>query len=79
MIELKIRVEDNIVQLFGYKELERQLHEYVSNLYLKIAAKEMQKGIAEIDLENDEKWQVARELAWDQEKHKYGKFLGKND
>lgn len=75
MTELKIQIDDTLIKTYGYTEIEKYLNDYISKLYFKIAANEMLKGIQEIDLENDEKWNVARELAWKQESYRYTKFL----
>lgn len=40
-------------------------------MILKNAAQEVLEDLKTIDLENDEAWQTARHLAWQQEKHKY--------
>jgi len=70
MRELKIQIDEKLIQTFGYSIIEQQIQDFVSKLYLKIAAQEMLKDINNIDLENDEKWKVARELAWQQEGNK---------
>ena len=79
MQEIKIQIDEKLVQSFGFSSIEQQIQDFISKLYLKASAQEMLKGIKNIDLENDKKWQVARELAWKQENHRYIKFLGKND
>lgn len=75
MQEIKIQLDDKLIQTFGYSTIEKQIMDFVGKLYLKISAQEMLKGIKDIDLENDEKWQTARELAWKQESSRYVKFL----
>jgi len=75
MRELKIQIDDKLIQTYGYSNIEQQVLDFINKMYLKISAQEMLKGIQEIDLENDEKWQAARELAWKQENHRYIKFL----
>ncbi|MCD4797273.1 MAG: hypothetical protein K8R49_08935 [Candidatus Cloacimonetes bacterium] len=75
MQEIKIQLDDKLIQTFGYSKIEKQIMDFVGKLYLKISAQEMLKGIKDIDLENDEKWQTARELAWKQEGDRYIKFL----
>ena len=52
MQEIKIQLDEKLVQTFGYSTIEQQINEFVSKLYLKISAQEMLKGIQEIDLEN---------------------------
>ncbi len=75
MQEIKIQLDDNLIQTFGFSTIEQQITEFVNKLYLKLSAQEMLSGIQEIDLENDQKWQSARELAWKQECSRYIKFL----
>lgn len=75
MKELTIQLDDKLIQTFGYNTIEQQVTEFINTLYVKISAQEMLKGIQEIDLENDEKWKTARELAWKQESIRYVKFL----
>jgi len=77
MQEIKIQLDDKLIQTFGYSIIEQQIKDFVNKLYLRISAQEMLKGIQEIDLENDEKWNNARELAWEQENHKYINLLHK--
>lgn len=77
MQEIKIQLDDKLIQTFGYSIIEQQIKDFVNKLYLRISAQEMLKGIQEIDLENDEKWNNARELAWEQENNKYINLLYK--
>jgi len=77
MQEIKIQLDDKLIQTFGYSIIEQQIKDFVNKLYLRISAQEMLKGIQEIDLENDEKWNNARELAWEQENNKYINLLHK--
>jgi len=75
MTELKIQIDDTLIKTYGYNEIEKNLYDFITKLYVKISAKEMLKGIQEIDLENDEKWNIARDLAWKQESYRFAKFL----
>jgi len=75
MTELKVQIDDNLINTFGYTEIEKYLNDYISKLYVKISANEMLKELQDIDLVNDEQWQVARDLAWKQESYRYAKFL----
>jgi len=75
MTELKVQIDDNLINTFGYTEIEKYLNDYISKLYVKISANEMLKELQDIDLVNDEQWQVARDLAWNQESYRYAKFL----
>jgi len=72
-----LKKNDKLIQTFGYSIIEQQIKDFVNKLYLRISAQEMLKGIQEIDLENDEKWNNARELAWEQENNKYINLLYK--
>lgn len=71
MVAFKVEIEESIVQQVGYEEVERYLQEFAQRLILKIAAQEARKDLETIDLENDTEWQLARNLAWEEEKHKY--------
>lgn len=71
MIEFKVEIEENVVQQVGYQEVERYLQEFAQQLILKIAAQEVLDDLKNVDLENDPQWQMARNLAWEKEKHKY--------
>ncbi len=75
MTELKVQIDDTLIKTYGYTEIEKYLYDFISKLYVKISADEMLKGLQEIDLENDEKWNVARDLAWKQESYRYAKYL----
>jgi len=78
MKELTIKVDDKLVKLLGYSTIEQQVQDFTNRLYLKISAQEMLKEIQDIDIENDPKWHIARELAWKQESQKYLKTLQAN-
>lgn len=71
MVEFKVEIEESVVQQVGYQEVERYLQEFAQQLILKIAAQEVVEDLESIDLENDPQWQMARALAWEEEKHKY--------
>jgi hypothetical protein len=71
MVEFKIQLEDSFVQKMGYSEIDKYLQVFVKKIMLKLAAQEALQDLESIDLENDKEWQVSRELAWKQEKHKY--------
>jgi hypothetical protein len=71
MVEFKIQLEDSFVQKIGYSEIDKHLQVFVKKIILKLAAKEALQDLETLDLENDKDWQVSRELAWQQEKHKY--------
>lgn len=71
MVEFKIQLEESFVQTMGYQNIETHLHEFIQKEVLKIAAQDILKDLNSIDLENDTEWQISRNLAWQQEKHKY--------
>jgi hypothetical protein len=78
MTELKLLIDDNLIKTYGYSEIEKYLYDFISKLYVKISANEMLKGIQEIDLDEDQQWNNARDLAWKQEVHRYSKYLSMN-
>lgn len=71
MVEFKIQLEESLVKAYGHTEVERYLQEIAHQALLKFAAKGILADLQTIDLENDEEWKLARELAWQQESHKY--------
>ncbi|MDP5168816.1 MAG: hypothetical protein NWR72_01110 [Bacteroidia bacterium] len=71
MIEFKVQLEESLVEAFGHTEVERYLQEMAHQALLKFAANGVIADQQTIDLENDEEWKMARELAWQQESHKY--------
>ncbi len=75
MVEFKIQLEESFVKTFGQEEIEKYLKEFTKTLILKSAAKDILEDLKSIDLQNDKEWQTARNLAWQQEKHKYIKII----
>jgi hypothetical protein len=71
MVEFKIQLEENFVKTFGQEEIEKQLQDFTKRLILKSAARDILEDLKNFDLQNDKEWQTARNLAWQQEKHKY--------
>jgi hypothetical protein len=59
------------VNTFGYKQVETYLQDFVTSMLLKAAAKDVLEDLKTTDLQNDNEWQTARHLAWQQEKDKY--------
>lgn len=55
----------------GYTQIETYLQEFMQKAVLKLAAQDILKDLENLDLENDQEWQTSRNLAWQQEKHKY--------
>lgn len=75
MTELKIKIDDNLISLMGYDEIETKINDYLSQLYLKISANEMLQGIEKVDLINDNDWKHSRELAWKEERNTFSKYF----
>ena len=71
MVEFKIELEESLVQSIGREVLENNLQDLVRKAVLHLSAQEILEDLKTIDLQNDPEWQVARHLAWEQEKHKY--------
>jgi hypothetical protein len=73
MTEFKVQLEDNLVQTIGYGKIEKILNDYVNQIALKISAQEALNDLDTIHLENDSKWNIAREQAWKEHGYKYHK------
>lgn len=73
MTEFKVQLEDKLVQTIGYSTIEKFLSEYMNQIILKISANDVLKDLKSIDLENDNKWKIAREEAWKEQGYKYHK------
>lgn len=75
MVEFKIQLEESFVQTLGHKQIEIYLQDYLQEvmqkMLIRLSAQDILKDLETIDLENDKEWQVSRNLAWQQEKHKY--------
>ena len=71
MVEFKIQLEESFVQTVGHKQIENYLQDFMQKIVIRLLAQDILKDLENIDLENDEEWQVSRNLAWQQEKHKY--------
>lgn len=71
MVEVRLQIEDTIVNTFGYSEVENYLKDSLNKLHIKSAAKEILEELKDIDVVNDEQWQLSRQLAWEQERQKY--------
>ena len=69
--QLTINIEKSLLEAIGKSEVERSLQEWIQRLQLRGAVKDLLQDFDEFDVTNDPKWQVARETAWQQEKHKY--------
>jgi len=71
MVEFKVQVEESVVQSVGYNKIDKQLNDFMRKIILKIAAQDILDDLKSFDLENDAEWKISRNLAWEQEKHKY--------
>ncbi len=71
MAEFKVELDESVIQAIGYKQVETYLQDFVKSMLIKAAAKDVLEDLKNIDLQNDEEWQTARHLAWQQEQHKY--------
>ena len=73
MTEFKIQLEDKLVQTIGYSTIEKFLSEYMNQIILKISEHDALNDLKTINLENDNKWKIAREQAWKEQGYKYHK------
>ena len=71
MIEFKIQLDDDFVKTIGHKQIENYLQEFTKQIIIKSAALDILNDLKSIDFSNDKEWAFARNLAWEQEKHKY--------
>ncbi len=75
MREIKIKIDDTLINTFGYSLIESKLQDFLSVMLVKFSAMEILKDIENTDLINDPEWLNARDLAWEQEKDKYLKSI----
>lgn len=75
MTEFKVHLEDKLVQTIGYKNIEKYLNDYVNQIILKISAQDAINELKSINLDNDNKWKIAREQAWKEQGYKYHQSL----
>ncbi len=71
MVEFKIQLEESFVQTLGHKQIELSLQEFMQKMLIRLSAQDILKDLETTDFENDKEWQMSRNLAWQQEKHKY--------
>lgn len=71
MVEVKLQIEDSIIQTLGYAEVESYLRDSVKRLNLKRAAREILEDLDDFEIINDKQWQLSRQLVWEQESSKY--------
>lgn len=71
-MEFTVTVESEVVDVLGADTVNLFLQDAATRLKLKAAA---QEALADLDyfdqLINDPQWQVARQQAWEQDKHRY--------
>jgi hypothetical protein len=75
MTEFKVQLDDKVVQMFGYDTIENYLKAYMNQIILKLSSQDALKDLENIQLENDERWMIAREGAWKEQGHKYQRNL----
>ena len=75
MTEFKVQLDDKVVQMLGYDTIENYLKAYINQIVLKISSQDALKDLEGIQLENDERWIIAREGAWKEQGHKYQRNL----
>lgn len=63
MSEIKIQIDDNIIQGYGKEIIESYIQDYITKALLKLAAKEILEDLPNIDIDQ-QKWQEARQRAW---------------
>lgn len=71
-MEFTVTIEPEVIEVLGTDKVTAFLQDAVTRLKLKAAA---QEALADLDyfdeLVNDPAWRMARQQAWDQEKHRY--------
>ncbi len=77
MTAITIQVSNEIAETFGVRELEKQINDLITQVTLKLAAKEMLRDLKTIDLSKDPKWERARNAAWEKEKSNLLRKLNK--
>ena len=75
MTEFKVQLDDELVQTLGYGTIEKYLQSYLKQIILKISSQEALEDLEEIHLENDARWSIARESAWQAQGSKYQRNL----
>lgn len=71
MTEITIQLEESLVNSIGRQALELQIKNYLQQLLVKMAAKDLLSDIAATDVTNDPEWQLARGKAWEKEGDKF--------
>ncbi len=68
MTELKVQIDDSLINSFGKDIIEHYIQDYINKAILKLAAKEILGDLPNIDIDN-RKWQEARKRAWKRSGH----------
>ncbi|MDZ7935286.1 MAG: hypothetical protein U5M51_10035 [Emticicia sp.] len=71
MTQITLKIDDSIVETLGRQQIEAKIAEWLEELKRKI---DLQDAIEELDtlqLNNDQNWQVSRNLAWETYKHNF--------
>jgi len=71
MTEITIELEESFVNSIGRQALERQIKDYLRQLLVKKAAKDILADGSSTDLSNEPAWEKAREKAWKGEEAKF--------
>jgi len=75
MTEFKVQLDDKLVQTLGYSTIEEYLKSYLNQIILKMSSQDALKDLDDIHLENDIRWNIAREKAWKEQGYKYQRNL----
>ena len=76
-MEFTLTIEPEVVDTLGADKVNAFLQDAVARLNVKAAAQEALAYLPLFDeLSNDPDWQMARQQAWDQEKHRYTAQVG---
>lgn len=71
-MEFMITIEPAVIDVLGVDKVNAFLQDAAIRLKLKAAAQEALADISYFDeLVNDPDWQMARQQAWEQDKHRY--------
>ena len=63
--EFKIQVGNELVKMYGKDKIENFLEKYLNLAIIKMSKQELLDDLQTIDI-NDDKWQTARQNAWDE-------------
>ncbi|MEA3450785.1 MAG: hypothetical protein U9Q83_02660 [Bacteroidota bacterium] len=63
--EFKIQIENELVKMYGKEKIESFLEKYLNLAIIKLSKQELLDDLQTIDI-NDNKWQTARQNAWNE-------------